>query len=94
MLHKNSVGTYQGNELVRISSGNARPRSSQFSEPLWTDPGQIGSAHFQVFRVEMLAARLEIFRSNHCGMHSTKSYPDRLRTILSENMTYYQPFRS
>ena len=39
MLSKHSVGTYQGNELTRNSSGNTRPQSSQLVEPLWTDPG-------------------------------------------------------
>ena len=33
------MGTYQGNEFTRNSSGNARPQSSQIAEPLWTDPG-------------------------------------------------------
>ena len=28
-----------GNELTHNSSGNTQPQSSQFSEPLWTDPG-------------------------------------------------------
>ena len=32
-------GNLSGNELTRNSSGNTRPRSSQLSEPLWTDPG-------------------------------------------------------
>ena len=39
MLPRHSVGTYQGNELTRKMSGNARPQSSQLVEPLWTDPG-------------------------------------------------------
>ena len=39
MLSRHGVGTYQGNELTRNSSGNTRQQSSQFSEPLWTDPG-------------------------------------------------------
>ena len=39
MLSRHSVGTYQGNELTRKMSGNARPQSSQLVEPLWTDPG-------------------------------------------------------
>ena len=36
-----SVGAalLSGNELTRNSSGNTRPQSSQFAEPLWTDPG-------------------------------------------------------
>ena len=34
-----SVGTYQGNELTRNSSGSARPLSSLLAESLWTDPG-------------------------------------------------------
>ena len=34
-----SVGIYQENELTRNSSGNARSKSSQLAEPLWTDPG-------------------------------------------------------
>ena len=33
------VGTYQGNELTRNSSGNIRSQSSQLAEQLWTDPG-------------------------------------------------------
>ena len=32
-------GNLYGNELTRNSSGNIRPQSSQFAEPLWTDPG-------------------------------------------------------
>ena len=32
-------GNLSGNELTRNSSGNTRPQSSQFAEPLWTDPG-------------------------------------------------------
>ena len=39
MLSRHSVGTYQGNEPTRNSSGNTRPQSSQLAEPLWTDPG-------------------------------------------------------
>ena len=38
-LSRHSVGTYQGNELTRNSSGNTRSQSSQLAEPLWTDPG-------------------------------------------------------
>ena len=37
MLSMHSLGTYQRNELTRISSGNARPQSSQCAEPLCTD---------------------------------------------------------
>ena len=32
------MGTYQGNELICHSSGDAHPQSSQPAEPLWTDP--------------------------------------------------------
>ena len=32
-------GNLTGNELTRKSSGNTRSQSSQFAEPLWTDPG-------------------------------------------------------
>ena len=39
MLSKHGVGTYQGNELTRNSSGNTQPQLSQLAEPLWTDPG-------------------------------------------------------
>ena len=39
MLTRHSLGTYQGIELTRNSSVNTRPQSSQFAEPLWTDPG-------------------------------------------------------
>ena len=35
MLSKPSVGTRQGNELKRISSGNTRPQLSYHSMPLW-----------------------------------------------------------
>ena len=41
MRFRHSAGTYVENELTRNSSGNARPQSSQFAEPLWTDPGMI-----------------------------------------------------
>ena len=34
-LSRHSVGTYPETSL----SGNFRPQSSQFTEPLWTDPG-------------------------------------------------------
>ena len=33
-------GNLSGNELTRNSSGNIRQQSSQFAEPLWTDPSQ------------------------------------------------------
>ena len=33
------MGTYKGNELKRNLSGNTQPQSSEFAEPLWTDPG-------------------------------------------------------
>ena len=39
MLSGHSVGTYQGNELARNSSGNTWQMSSQLTELLWTDPG-------------------------------------------------------
>ena len=39
MPSRHSVGTYQGNALTSYSPENARPQSSQFAEPLWTDPG-------------------------------------------------------
>ena len=39
LLSRQSTGTYQGNKLIRKSSGNARPQSSHVAEPLWTDPG-------------------------------------------------------
>ena len=35
-------GNLSGNELTRNSSGNTLSQSSQFSEPLWTDPGLKG----------------------------------------------------
>ena len=35
-------GKISGNELIRNLSVNTRPRSSQFAEPLWTDPGISG----------------------------------------------------
>ena len=38
MLFRQSVGTYQGNELTRNSSGNSQPQPSQLDEPLRTDP--------------------------------------------------------
>ena len=38
MLSRRSVGTYQGHELTRNSSGNTQPQSSQLAEPLQTDP--------------------------------------------------------
>ena len=38
-LSKRSVGTCQGNELIRNLSENTRPKSSQLAESLWTDPG-------------------------------------------------------
>ena len=38
-LSWHSVGTYQGNELTCYPSGITRPRSSQLTEPLRTDPG-------------------------------------------------------
>ena len=38
-LSRYCVGTYDGNELTRNSSGDARPQSSQLVEPLWTDRG-------------------------------------------------------
>ena len=37
MLSRHSVGSSQGSELTRFSSGNARPQFSQLAEPLWTD---------------------------------------------------------
>ena len=40
MQSRHGVGTYQGNEPTRNSSGNARPLSSQLAEPQWTDPWQ------------------------------------------------------
>ena len=39
MLSRPRVGICQGNDLIRNSSGNARPHSSQLARPLWTDPG-------------------------------------------------------
>ena len=38
MLFRHSVGTYQGNELARSSSGKVCPQSPQFAELLWTSP--------------------------------------------------------
>ena len=37
MLSRHSVGTYQGMELTRNSSGNTRLQLSQLCAPLWTD---------------------------------------------------------
>ena len=42
MLSRQSVGTYQGNELTHSSSLNTRHQSSQLAEPPWTDPGLEG----------------------------------------------------
>ena len=39
MLSRRSVETYQRNELTSSSSGNKYPKSSQLTEPWWTDPG-------------------------------------------------------
>ena len=38
VLSRHSMGTHQGNELTCNSSGNSCLQSSQFTEPLWTDP--------------------------------------------------------
>ena len=38
VLSRHSVGTYQGHELTRNSSGNARPQLFYLAEPLWTGP--------------------------------------------------------
>ena len=38
LLSRHSVGTHQGNKLTYSSPGNTGPQSSQFAEPLWTDP--------------------------------------------------------
>ena len=40
VLSRHSVGTYQGNELTRNSSGSTRRQSSQLAEQLWTDLAQ------------------------------------------------------
>ena len=42
MLSRQSVGTYQGNELTHSSSLNTRHQSSQLAEPPGTDPGLEG----------------------------------------------------
>ena len=34
LLSRHCVGTYQGNEFIRNSSGNTSPQSSQLAEPL------------------------------------------------------------
>ena len=39
-LSRHSVETCRGNELTCNSSGDIRSQSSQFAEPLWTDPGR------------------------------------------------------
>ena len=39
MLSKYRVKTYQGNELIRNSSGYAPQQSSQLAEPLWSNAG-------------------------------------------------------
>ena len=36
---RHGVGTCQGNELTRNSSGKVYPKSPQLTEQLWTDPG-------------------------------------------------------
>ena len=38
-LCRQSLRTYEENELTRNSSGNSRPHSSQLVEPLWNTPG-------------------------------------------------------
>ena len=38
VLSRYSAGSYQGNELTRSPSGNARPQLSQLAEPMWSDP--------------------------------------------------------
>ena len=38
ILSRRSVGTYQGNELIRNWPDNACPQLSQFTEPLWSGP--------------------------------------------------------
>ena len=37
MRSRQSVRTYQGNELTRHLSGNARPQAFKLAEPPWTD---------------------------------------------------------
>ena len=36
-LSGHSVGNLSGNGLIRNSSGNTKPQSSEIAEPLWTD---------------------------------------------------------
>ena len=43
----------------------------------------MGSAHFQVPRIETPIARLEIFRSSHCGMHFAQYFRNRLELYFS-----------
>ena len=38
-LPRHIMGTYEGNEFTRKASVNARPGSSQLTEPLWTYSG-------------------------------------------------------
>ena len=38
-LFRHSKGTYQETTSHATRQGNTRPQSSQFAEPLWTDPG-------------------------------------------------------
>ena len=47
------------------------------------------SAHFQVSRVEMLITGLEIFRSNHCGMHFAKYFPDMFAFFSSSSSSFF-----
>ena len=72
-LSRHSVGTYQGNELTRSSSGNVRPQSFWLAEPLWTDPGfkRVSSVR------ELISTKKNFFLNAQAGIDSSK--------VLSQN---------
>ena len=58
------------------SDEEKRLGNKQFTD-FWCTCDHIGSTHFQVSKVEMPIAQLEIFHSNHCSMHFAQYFLDR-----------------
>ena len=71
-LSRHSVGNLSGNELTLNSSGNTRPQSSQFAEPLWTNPGLKGGISVR----ELISTQKERKNARRRGLNGSTCSPN------------------
>ena len=85
LLFRPGEGTYREKGLKRNSSGNARPQSSQLTEPLWADkPGLMSGAG-----VHELLSTYPKKKKAQAGSNSPPNFPSNPRMKGGKRSRYH-----